>query len=106
MKESGGWQKNLTPVFYPAGRLCEGKINGDAVSRKECHYGGYHLRDKGKPEVVARRASPGKHPEKPAISLQLPLVRQSRHFMGGRFEAVLAVHRRRLGLCLYFYPAW
>jgi hypothetical protein len=60
--------------LYPAGRLCEGKINGDAVNRKECHYGGYHLRDRGKPEVFAARVSPEKRLNKRTISRQLPLV--------------------------------
>ena len=60
--------------LYPAGRLCEGKINGDAVSRKECHYGGYHFRDRGKPEVVAAGAKPEKFPGKPLLSPPFPLV--------------------------------
>jgi hypothetical protein len=45
--------RNLDACLYPAGHLCEGKINGDAVTRKECHYRGYHFCDRGKPEVFA-----------------------------------------------------
>jgi hypothetical protein len=57
----------LTPVFTLQGCLCEGKINGDAVNRKECHYGGYHFRDRGKPEVFAAGAKPEKRLGKPTI---------------------------------------
>lgn len=88
--------------LYPAGRLCEGKINGDAVSRKECHYGGYHFRDRGKPEVFAAGAKPEKFSRRLLISLAFPLVRWHWCLAGKRFEGGLMWRKRRLGLYLYF----
>jgi hypothetical protein len=61
---------------YPAGRLCEGKINGDAVNRKECHYGGYHFCDRGKPEVFAAGANARKFTGEPLVFFR-PLWRNA-----------------------------
>lgn len=88
--------------LYPAGRLCEGKINGDALSRKECHYGGYHFCDRGKPEVFADEAKPEKSPRKSIISLPSPLWRRLGYFAGERFDGGLMERKRPLGLYLYF----
>lgn len=94
--------EKIGACLYPAGRLCEGKINGDAVSRKECHYGGYHFRDRGKPEVFAAGAKPEKTLRKSLISPSFPLVRRPPHFAREQFEGGLLERMHRLGLYLYF----
>jgi hypothetical protein len=88
--------------LYPAGRLCEGKINGDAMSRKECHYGGYHFCDRGKPEVFAARTKPEKSLRKSVISPPFPLMRRRRYRAGKWLEGDLPGREGRLGLHPYF----
>jgi len=60
------------------------------VNRKECHYGGYHFRDRGKPEVFALLAKPEKMPGKSAVSRAFPLWRRLSHPRWGWFGAVSA----------------
>ena len=107
MRKSGEWRENFDARPYPAGRLCEGKINGDGVNRKECHYGGYHFRDRGKPEVFAGKATLEKVVGKPITFCRFPLGRGSRVVakVGLYPLAEGAGHRLRYP-ALFWWGAW